>query len=86
MPLAAFFAAPTFGRYGNHFGVKNIYNCGALVQGIVTVCLGSLLYIKDVSTFLALSYTLRFVILLPNSNNAKTIRNKTFPDLLMALH
>ena len=62
MPLAAFFAAPTFGRYGNHIGVKNIYNCGAFIQGIVTVCLGSLLYIKDISTFLALSYTLRFVI------------------------
>ena len=62
MPLAAFFAAQTFGRYGDHIGVKNILNCGAFVQGIVTVCLGLLLYIKDISTFLALSFTLRFVI------------------------
>ena len=62
MPLAAFFAAPCFGRYGSRIGVKNIYNSGSLIQGIVIVCLGSLADIDTLSTFLALSYILRFVI------------------------
>ena len=61
MPLAAFFAAPVFGRYGDVFGAKNTYNFGALVQAIITISLGSLVYIENMYAFLAISYTLRSV-------------------------
>ena len=61
MPLAAFFAAPLFGRYGEVFGAKNTYNFGALVQAIITISLGSLVYIENMYAFLAISYTLRSV-------------------------
>ena len=61
MPLAAFFAAPVFGRYGEVFGAKNAYNFGSLVQAIVTISLGSLVYIENMYAFLAISYTLRSV-------------------------
>ena len=57
--LAAFMAAPIFGRFGGKIGAKLLYNAGAYLQAICTISLGLLYYAQDVDVFIGLSYFLR---------------------------
>ena len=59
--MAAFFAAPLYGMFGDKIGTKYLYNFGAFAQGISAVCLGFLVFVDNTAAFLGLSYVLRFV-------------------------
>ena len=57
--LAAFVAAPLFGRFGGKIGAKLLYNLGAYLQALCAISLGLLYYAEDVNVFIGLSYMLR---------------------------
>lgn len=57
--LGAFIFAPLFGRFGGKIGPKYLYNLGALIQGIVGLSFGFLVYLQSTAAFLGLSYFLR---------------------------
>ena len=57
--LAAFVAAPIFGRFGDKIGAKLLYNVGAYLQALCAISLGLLYYAQDVDVFIGLSYMLR---------------------------
>ena len=53
--------SPVFGKYGGQLGPKMCFITGSLVQGVSGFLFGFLTYIKDVSTFISLSYVFRFL-------------------------
>ena len=57
--LAAFIFSTIFGKYGVQLGPKLVYNIGAFSQAFIGISFGFLKYVKDVNTFLGLSYLLR---------------------------
>jgi len=60
--MAAFIAAPLFGRYGSMFGQKLGYITGVFVQAFAAILFGCLDFVDDTATFLGLSYILRQVL------------------------
>ena len=59
--LAAFIAAPIFGRFGPKLGPKRVYNIGGFSQGAIGIVFGFLHYVDNIGAFLGLSYLLRFL-------------------------
>jgi len=59
--LAAFIFSTIFGKFSAKIGPKLVYNIGAFAQAIIGIIFGFLKYVQDVTTFLGLSYLLRFL-------------------------
>jgi hypothetical protein len=57
--MAAFLAAPFFGRYGSALGPKLIYITGIFTQAVVAISFGSLDFVDNTAIFLGFSYILR---------------------------
>ena len=53
--------SPLFGKYGGQLGPKMCFIIGSVLQGVSGFLFGFLPYFKDVSTFIGLSYLLRFL-------------------------
>ena len=59
--MAGFIAGPVFGKFGNRIGVHWMLKIGSLIQGIAGALFGFLVFIKDTTLFITLSYLLRFL-------------------------
>ena len=60
--LAAFFFAPLFGRFGDQIGAKTLFKVGVLTTALMGIAFGFLSYVDDTTTFISLSYFLRYVL------------------------
>lgn len=81
--LAALIFAPIFSEYGNAIGPKLIYNAGALLQALMGISFGFLIYCESANLFIGLSYAIRFVDGIGEAatwGSVVSILMKLFPD------
>eukprot|EP00095_Tigriopus_kingsejongensis_P008420 maker-scaffold1403_size43014-snap-gene-0.10 protein:Tk08420 transcript:maker-scaffold1403_size43014-snap-gene-0.10-mRNA-1 annotation:"chromaffin granule amine transporter" len=59
--LSLFIFSPIFGKYGSRYGAKLCFTTGSILQGVSGFLFAFLALIQDCTTFIALSYVLRFI-------------------------